>query len=205
VKKQPAKTIVYGPEWTPEGSRERLRFVENASLGLRVVGASHDIIRTRDRHTGWYLDPMGDGETVHGAVLQLPSRDGAPVYVPAFADPYIADCYCVNFHSATEDKADCASWADSMAEYYAECERDYQTKESAKAFIEDARAGICAARIIVTDLVRDLRTAGHALPPSTRETVRLRIRALRESVHAHIAEIRKLTRNPYAWLEEAYR
>lgn len=200
MKNQTAKCISYGPEWQPDGTRERYRWIENASRGLRIVGASHDIIRTRDRHTGWYIDNFQD-ETVCGYVLALPGRNRKPFYAPAIKDPCNPDCYVIDFHNASSDKEETARIADGMAEQYAEREREYQAKEAATEAIAQARDDICYARGIVRQLVRDLRTAGHALPPSTRETVRLRIRALRESVHAMHKRIEELTSNPYVMME----
>ena len=200
-RKPKPRTIVYGPEWTPDGTRERYRWIENASRGLRVVGASHEILpRSRDSHTGWYLDPLGDGETVCGTVLQLPSRDGSPCYMPAVSDPYNADCYVCNFHNLTGDKEDAARWADSMAEHYAERERDFQTRESAKLAAEEAREEALEARQEAHRLARDLGTAGHTLPPSMRDVVRLRLRALRATVRERLERAATLESDPYAWL-----
>lgn len=176
------------------------RWIENASDGLRIVGTCHDIARGegwRMDHDGWHLDPWGDGETVCGAVLQLPARDGVAQYVPAMQDPWNSDCYRADFSSVTDDKRDALRWADAMAERYAEHERDYQTEEAARMRCEEAREEICAARATVTRLARDLRTAGHALPPSTRETVRLRIRALRDAVREARETIERLTDSPW--------
>ena len=107
------KAIAYGPEFTLEGSRRRLRWIENASAGLRVVGAADSIIRLR--HTGWYLDPFGDGETARGYVLQLPARKGVSQYVPAILDANNPDCYVAEFADVTDDKEDAARFADMAA------------------------------------------------------------------------------------------
>jgi hypothetical protein len=190
MKKQ--KTIIYNPE-SPDS---RYRWIEHASKGLRIVGTCNDIL-PRLRHTGWYLDSFQD-KTVHGAVIQLPARDGEPQYIPAIADPWNDDSYFADFHSLYTDKEEAARDADGMAERYAETERDYQIRESASLAIEDARADICNCRATLHRLAFDLRTAGHALPPSTRETVRLRIADLRASAHRAVETIRQLAANPYA-------
>lgn len=128
------KHIAYNPEFVAEGSRDRYRWVENVSDGLRYVGASHDIINLN--HTGWFADNFQD-ETIHGEVYQLPAREGKPQYVPAVSDPNNDNCACVDFSSVTDDKEDAARWADSMAEQWAEREREYQAKENQKQRLED--------------------------------------------------------------------
>lgn len=203
-KTKPA-AIIYNPEWAPDfAPRERWRCVENASRGLRIVGAAHEIAAAEGRrmdHTGWYLDPWGDGETATGYVLQLPGADREPRYVPAIADPYNDDAFIVDFHDIGAEKVEAARAADRMAERYAEGERDYQTKDAAERAAEEARAEIAAARETHSALARDLRTAGHSLPPSTRETVRLRMRALLGDVTAARKRIATLAENPYAIME----
>jgi hypothetical protein len=201
--KQP--TVTYNPEWRPDfAPRERWRCVENASRGLRIVGACHDVLKSEGRrmdHTGWHLDPWGDGETATGYVLQLPARDGEPLYVPAVADPYNADAFTVDFRCSTSDKLEAARWSDSMAESYAEAGRDYQTRDAAEQRTAEAREEITDARKTHSALARDLRTAGHSLPPSTRETVRLRMRDLFDSVRAARKRIATLADNPYSIID----
>jgi hypothetical protein len=128
------KHIEYNLEFTAEGSRDRYRWVENVSDGLRFVGESDKIIRLN--HTGWYSDNFQD-ETIHGEVYQLPAREGKPQYVPAVNDPNNDNCACVDFSSVTDDKEDAARWADSMAEHWAEREREYQAKEDHKQRLQD--------------------------------------------------------------------
>jgi len=135
------KHIEYNREWTPEHSRDRYRWVENASDGLRVAVENAGDTNSRDSHTGWYVNNF-QSETVHGIVYQLPSRNGQLQYVPAVSDAYNNDCAIVDFYSVTDDKDDAARWADSMAEHYAEREREYQAKEEAKQRLEDIETEI---------------------------------------------------------------
>jgi hypothetical protein len=128
------KHIEFNPEFTAEGSRDRYRWVENVSDGLRFVGASHEIIKLN--HTGWYADNFQD-ETIHGEVYQLPARDGVPQFVPGVSDPNNDNCACIDFTSVTDDKEDAALWADSIAEQWAERERDFQAKDQAEQRLAD--------------------------------------------------------------------
>lgn len=206
MKKQ--KSIVYGPR-CDDGTR----WIENASHGLRIVGDAHDLARIG--HTGWFLDPLGDGETVHGAVLQLPAQDGEAIFLPAVADPYNDDCYSVDFgdwYKATRDdveqaKRDCARAADSLAEAYAENEREYQTKETARMKIEEARERIKETRAAHTVAVRELRSvrALGTQAPTLCSMLRTSLARMRDDVGEARREIRELTANPYYWLERAYR
>ena len=192
MKKQ-AKCIVYNPEWKPDKNADALRWVENASDGLRIVGACHDILpRGRNSHTGWYTDD-DCGETVHGAVLQLPGLAGKPRYVPDIADPGIDDCYAVSFGNVTEDKEQAATWADSMAEAYAERAREYSARESARMHIDDARDTIIAARVDMHTLAAELRAAAawrNAAGPAICAAIKADIAAKRASVARAVREIR---------------
>ena len=120
--------------YNPESKENHYRWVEHISDGLREVDEASKIIRLD--HTGWFVDNFQD-ETVHGIVYRLPARDGKEQFAPAVNDPWNQDCALVDFHSITDDKEDAARWADSMAERYAEKEREFQAEESAKMRIED--------------------------------------------------------------------
>lgn len=202
VKPKP-KTIVYNREWEPEGTRERYRWVENASRGLRIVGAVDEIKpdwRPLVDHRGWYLDPWGEGEVARGYVLQLPARDREPQYIPAIADAWNPDSYICDFHSCTSDLREAIYAADSMAERYAEREREYRLAESAKLRAEELRKEATAARLEASKLARNLRTDGHALPPSIRDVVRLRMRDLRANVREALKEAARLDAEPWTIL-----
>lgn len=209
---KPTNSIVYSPEWQPEGSRtcERYRWVENASRGLRVRGTAHELREIcRIEHTGWWLDPIGDGETVHGVVLQLPGRSGFARFVPAVSDPFNDDCYVVDFHdhydapgNDTDDALrDCIYAADHMAECYAEREREYQTKETAKLRIGEALERIAQNRAVHRDAVRELRShPDRGTPTLCLLLLRRQLSNLRAEVHSLAKEIRKLQDDPYSWL-----
>ena len=207
-RKPKTPSIIYGPEWTHDGTRERYRCVENASSGLRVTGSADDVLRATGSgshglgHTGWYIDNY-QSELVSGYVLQLPSRHGGPVYVPAINDPDNADCYTVDFHSTTEDKAEAARWADSMAECYAERERDYRARESAKIEAEDLREQIAALRARHSAAVRELR----AVPaggdtPTLCAMLRASLARMRRDVHQARERIAALTDNYWLTVED---
>jgi len=112
------KTIKYGPA-TKDG-----RYVENASNGLRFIGASHEVAKSI-QHTGWYLsEDNWPGETVHGGVWQLPARKGTPQYVGGYIAPYIDEGATICFTDITDDPITAAIWADRMAEREAETARE---------------------------------------------------------------------------------
>jgi hypothetical protein len=201
-------SITYNREWVPEGMpRERWRWVENASRGLRIVGACHEIARSegwRMDHTGWFTDPWGDfGDLAVGYVLQLPSCGHEPLYVPAVADPYNPDCFIVDFHDTTSDKRDALRWADSMAERYAESERDFRTRDAAEQRIEELRDEIKAERAKHTAAVRELRALppGQAQAPTLCALLRDSLADMRDNVRAAIKRIRTLSDDPFAVLQ----
>lgn len=212
-RKPKTPTITYNPEWRPDyAPRERWRCVENASRGLRIVGAAHDIARAEGfwrtiDHTGWHLDPWGDGETATGYVLQIPGADRMPRYVPAIADPYNPDCFIVDFCNVHDDKMEAARDADGMAERYAEAEREYQIKDAAQRAIDDEREAIAAARKAHGALAAELREYSEALrfsadpPAAICSAIRAQLAAHCADVRAAIKRVRTLTDNPYAILE----
>jgi len=112
------------------------RFVDDlASAGLRLVGYSDEIVNLR--HKGWFTDE-DQSETLRGAVVQLPGRDGHAVCFAAYQesanDGWIVDM-SPTYVQATDvdnlkyhiDLRDLARTGDSMAENAAETERDYQS------------------------------------------------------------------------------
>jgi hypothetical protein len=133
--------IVYGPEYRPDYAKyKRLRWCENVSDGLRLVGLAHEVAKRegmRFDHTGWYMDEFHDGELAVGVIYQLPARGGVPQYVFGMADPYNHDCALLNFHYITDDLLDAIRYSDSMAERYAEAEREYQEQERARVEAEE--------------------------------------------------------------------
>lgn len=202
--------IIYNPEWAPDfAPRERWRWVENASRGLRIVGAAHEIAAAEGRrraidHTGWHLDPWGDGELAVGYVLQIPGADRMPRYVPAIADSWNKDAFIVDFHDMHDDKMEAARDADSMAERYAEAEREYQTLEAAKLRAEEAREEIAAARKAHSALAAELRAFAswrNVSAPAICGAIRAQLAAQRAAVHTAVERIRTLADNPYAIID----
>jgi hypothetical protein len=200
-RKPKTPTIAYGPEWAPDGTRERFRCIEHASRGLRIVGPADEIIRLG--HTGWYTDPFDTGETVRGYVVQLPARGGECVYIPAIEDPCNTDCYICDFHSATDDKKDAARWADSMAESYAERERDYQTKESAKMRAEELREEARTLRAEHSAMIAELRSVAewrNVSAPAICARIRSDLAAMRARVREALKEAARLDDEPWTVL-----
>lgn len=204
--KNQAQSIIYNPEWTPDGTRERYRWIENASRGLRIVGPAHEVA-DRLASRGWYMDPTGDygrdgTDLAVGYVLQLPSREGLPLYVPAILDDVNPDCYVVDFHNMHDDKVECARDADRMAELYAEREREYRIAQGAEDRIAESREAIGAARRAHTALAAEIRAMADLRTdtPAICEALRAQLAALRRTVSAEVRNIRKLAEDPNAWL-----
>ena len=181
------KFIEYNRAFTPGQSRDSYRWVENVEDGLRKVGDSDDIVRMD--HTGYYVDNFQD-ETVHGEVYQMPARNGVSQFVPAVNDPNNKGCACLDFSSVTDDKEDAARWADSMAEQWAEREREYQAKEDAKNRIEEIGTEIKELYAEFRRISREIRAnceqvSGIAV---VRELVREKWQSTKAEIHRLRAE-----------------
>lgn len=202
-RKPKTPSIVYGPEWTPDGTRDRYRWVENASRGLRIAGDAHSIL-PRLRHTGWHLDPLGTGETVCGSVLMLPGKDRMPRYVPAIRDPYNADCYTVDFHNIHDDASEAARDADGMAERYAELERDFNIRESAKLRAEDLRDEASELRARHRAAIADMRAVRDVAndAPNACALLRDALRGMRQRIRDALKEAARLESDPYSIMQE---
>ena len=207
MKRKPEKTIVYSPEWIPEGTRERWRCVENASTGLRIVGAVDEIKpdhRPLVNHSGWSLDPFEScGEVARGYVLQLPARDSEPQYTPAIADAWNPDSYICDFHGCTSDLREAIYAADSMAQSYAESEREYRLAESAKLRAEELREEARELRAKHRGIVAELRSFAarrNVSAPAICAQIRADLRDLRARVREALQEAARLDAEPWTIL-----
>jgi len=189
----------YGGTWqTGDEARgdDRAYYCDNLPSGLRDIGDSHEIIRLN--HTGWFADHFYDS-VIRGRVLQLPSRNGEPVYIPA--------TYCTGWDGVTlypldqyDDKDDCARAADSYAENESDRSREFYAKDAAEQDIlsckEDMKDNIERFHIIA----KAARPAnlGAVLCPLVLE----KLSALRESNHANARRIQELKDNYWLAVEQ---
>jgi hypothetical protein len=177
------QAVAYDPEFAAYGE-SRLRWIENVTDGLRFVGYADELARLDQ--SGWYLDDYC-GETVRGAVWQLPGRHGAPLYVAGYADPWNDNAACLSFDELTDDKAAAAQWADSIAERMAEAERDYQRAASAGFEFGELAEDIARRRREILDLLRERKAvAGPAC-----KTLPAICGALRDRIAANVKAIRQ--------------
>lgn len=156
------KVIEYNPRFGAHGY-SHVRWVENASRGLRLVGYCDDITRSIC-HTGWFTDD-DQTEKYRGVVYQLPSR-GEPLYAYGYADPDNEDCALLCF-DGENDKEDAARAADRFAEIFAEHERDYREAWQAGRRVEAINEEIVESRTNVLKIgaeMREGRKAGLYLP-----------------------------------------
>ena len=216
------KDITFNPEWTPNaepGVRfrpddRRFRWVEHPSAGLRFVGKAHEIRSDGDGnrpyiaralvdHNGWYTDSLQD-ELAWGEVYQLPARNGESVYVPAIRtsndDRDGNDGAVLDFHATTSDLKDAIRWADSMAERFAEDEREYQVRESAKMRIEENTDAIKQAYTDFKNLCREIRANCDAVKglEHVRKLIHAEYRRVKRTVAKMRKENAKLTDNFWA-------
>lgn len=187
-RKRSDQSIIYNPEWSPEGSRNRYRWVEHPEDGLRFVGnvdeitnegASYTNMPYFDRalveHTGWFLDDDDyQAETAWGVVYQLPGKNGESRYIPGMVTSLEVDRKkrdtrnggaILDFHSVTTDIREAIRWADRMAQYYAEDEREYQAKERVKIRLEEIEEEIQSLRSEYRALRAEVRSNWDTLRP----------------------------------------
>jgi hypothetical protein len=199
---------VYG--WNPSG-KDGHRWVESLDAsGLRFVKDAHEIVSLR--HTGWYSTANQD-ETYTGCVLQLPARNGCPLYVPAYEDPCNAGTYLVDPTSLTEGPKggewggestslrDAAYAADSLAEHDAEEAREYsevwQNGSWYASLGERIEIMRTEARALFAELkpIRAALSAAQVKTDATCKAIRLRIASLRESIEKANKEREELVDN----------
>lgn len=140
------------------------RWIEDCNaIGLREAGAADEILSLR--HTGWFADAFQD-ETYRGAVWQLPGRNGRPQFVYGYPDPNNEGAALICFDVETGDdsegydaKREAARNADSMAESFAEAEREYSEAWQAARQWQELGDDMKAARQKARALVREMRLA----------------------------------------------
>ena len=132
------------------------RWIEDcAAIGLREVGFADEILSLR--HNGWFADAFQD-EIYRGQVWQIPARHGRPQFVYGYADPCNEGAALICF-DVEEDKSEAARGADSLAESFAEAEREYSEAWQAARQWEELGDEMKAARGKARALVAEMRKA----------------------------------------------
>lgn len=174
--------IIYGPVNNTYGYKN-VRWVENASCGLRLVGFA-DKIAPID-HQGWYTrDDDCDSDTYRGVVYQLPARNGLAMYVYGYADPNDDDCALLCFDDPKTEMSEAARAADRLAEIWAEHERDYHRAWDAGRCFAELGDQIADMRMQALQLaweLKEMRRRGVAYK-ATNETLREKIKTLYRSI-----------------------
>lgn len=152
-------------------------------------------------HGGWYTDD-DCGETLAGYVLQLPSRNSVPQYVPGTAHTdwdgktlYPLDRY--------DDPVDCARAADRYAEIAAEQERDYQRGWDAGSKAAELKRENSQLRKQGLQLFADLKTVKRSFVVSAAEdalsrlcgTIRAEATSIRRQIQSNCRKINDLRDN----------
>lgn len=180
------RTTKQPPTFRPDEKDPGKVYVDNLELGWRACGDSHDIIRLR--HTGWYADNDQNG-LLKGCVLQLPSRNGEPRYVPA--------TYCTEWDGATiymgdigPDKEQAARNADSYAEREAERSREFYAKDEAEQQIAQKREEIHELNKEALELLREIK--GQTFTPAVCSALKSSLQGLLRDRKACFKRIVKL-------------
>jgi hypothetical protein len=201
-----SRGAVWNPVWIPEHSRRRVRWCEDTErAALRFVGFADEIAPRSINHTGWFTDDDGMiGETLRGAVWQLPARDGVARFVGGYCDPNNDGAAAIELDIFEENAREYSGWdsprdyeaareaahsADGLAEIIAENERDHNRYWQASRDIEEKREEILAARSAHSALIGELSK----LEPSlARDTVKLEAARVLDSVRDLRREISEL-------------
>lgn len=161
-----------------------LRWIEEPSaFGLRFVGYADEISRAHHSrsidHTGWFTTDDGwSGEKMRGVVFQLPGKNGQARFVAgydnecngaadnggpcaiSFDEIFIGDGEDHGCNSGRDEGAmEAARRADSIAEYAAELERDYQRASSARIQFDELADDIALERKQIIGLCAERREA----------------------------------------------
>lgn len=192
-------------------SDDREEFYCENFEGFREIGRADEVAKSEGcwrsiDHTGWYTDHW-QSDTMAGYVLQLPSRGGVPVYVPATKHSEW-DGVTIYPKHRYDDKMECARAADSYAEEAAEKERDYQAKEQANHDIEQAHTEMKENIFTAGELLSELKQAKasnlcKALPTIMRQ-VAADLRKFREENHRLLKRIKELRDNYWKAVEGFY-
>ncbi|MGX1098867.1 hypothetical protein [Amorphus sp. MBR-141] len=163
---------------------DAMRWIEApAGCGLRFVGAAHDVARIE--HTGWFLDDT-QGETVAGAVYQMPARNGVPIFVAGYLDPWNDGPACLDFGGTFDDEKEAAHAADGIAERMAEESREYAAASRGRLEHDELADEIATSRTEALALIREIKATRQAIcgSPSI-------IAALRRRLESFLFEIRE--------------
>lgn len=181
--RKPVRTIEFNPVVDPKrAGYKNVRWVENVSKGLRLVGFADEIAKLD--HKGWFTSDYNETEEVYrGVVYQLPSHGREERYAFGYTDPNNDDCALLCF-DLESDKQDAAREADSFAEICAERERDYQRAWGAGRKCEDLEEEIIAARKEALAIAEEMRAAKRASvqAPTICATLRAKVMGLYEEI-----------------------
>ena len=197
----------WNPVFTPEGSRRKLRFLENAEsdhlTGLRFVAEAHELCSNLP--LGWYCDNFQQ-ETFRPAVWRLPGRNGETFLLSGYLEPWnngavidVTSYYAATGDNSTDAERAAARDADSLAEFMAESQREHETKAAAENRIEECRDEIAEARAEHSSIVAELQhmDRGTIDAPHTCAAVRSQLASLRNTVRELRDEIKRLSDEPW--------
>lgn len=183
------------------------RWIENvAAIGLREAGFADELLSLR--HKGWFADAFQD-ENYRGQVWQLPARNGRPQFVYGYADPCNPGAAFISFDiergedsEGEQAKREAARHGDSMAEIFAESEREYSEAWQAARQWEELADDMAKARAKAKALVADMRAAikaGQLASAAICEALRAQVRAYAGQWEAAREEREELANSFYFW------
>lgn len=195
--------IVYNPQWSKNGNRDKRRWIENASNGLRVKTAKEILRETSYRNDAgceWYVDSFLDDTTVPHVIF-LPSRAGQIQAFAATSDPWNADAFLVDVETIHDSANEAARSAESLSECYSESCREYDAQQRAESDIEQALEEIREARESHSALAVEYGATRDKLSPAILESCRDSMRHYRRKVAKLRKVIQERRENPWSAVE----
>lgn len=159
------------------------RWVETLEgAGLRLKGYADELVTLR--HNGWNCDSFQDG-TYRGAVLQMPSRHGAAIYLAAYQESY-NDGFRVLGNSRGvcmfDDESDAAHAADNFANREVEDARNWDEAWQAGSRYASLKEDIALYRDTAKKLIAEMKAAGRVFPPTICTALRSKLVNLRQAI-----------------------
>lgn len=188
----------YGTSGKPFAAfgERHMRWIENPSAaGLRFVGYADDLAGLR--HTGWYTDDDGCGETVRGVVYRMVARNDRARYVAGYEDPYNGGpACCLSFDTIHEGEPIGAHWegdggareaayaADGIAERMAEEERGHNAAFHAGNLAADLEREAADIRADALALISEIKShkVGVCDAPAIVAALRERLESMLETI-----------------------
>ena len=185
-----------------ESGKRKIWVEDPHAIGLRFIGFADEVCSSNYAyrggidHRGWFTNDFQD-ETARGVVYQLPAKNGRARFMHGVADPVNEGAAMLAYEisegarenndrwgaSYNPDAREAAQMADSMAENFAEIERDYNRASSAAFEHEELGESVKTWRRELLEMLRERRALRETHAPAICKGIRARVSDLLESIN----------------------